>query len=83
MTAIPAISASDARARLYPLIDTVAEGGPVQITGRRGSAVLVSLDEWNAIAETLHVANQPAVMKRVRSGAGESRKKMKALGHIL
>ncbi|TVR14349.1 MAG: type II toxin-antitoxin system Phd/YefM family antitoxin [Planctomycetota bacterium] len=82
MTTIPAIPASEARARLYPLIDTVTADGPVQITGRRGSAVLVSLDEWNAIAETLHLASQPAVMDKVRRGACESRKKMKTLDQI-
>ena len=82
MTTIPAIPASEARARLYPLIDTVAADGPIQITGRRGSAVLISLDEWNAIEETLHLASQPAVMGKIRTGAKESRAKMKTLDQI-
>ncbi|MFM2091388.1 MAG: hypothetical protein RLZZ127_1877 [Planctomycetota bacterium] len=82
MTTLTAIPASQARARLYPLIDEVAIDGPVQVIGRRGSAVLVSLDEWNAMAETLHLASQPAVMAKVRAGAKEPRSRMKTLDQI-
>ena len=44
------ISASLARARLYGLLDEAAESGePIQITGRRNDAVLVSARDWQAI----------------------------------
>ena len=82
MTTLNAIPASRARARLYPLIDEVAEQGPVQIIGRRHSAVLVDLAEWQAIMETLHIASQPAVMTKIRAGTKESRAKMKTLDQI-
>jgi len=81
-THLNAIPVSSARARLHPLIDEVAEQGPVQLVGRRHSAVLVSLEEWNAITETLHIASQPAVMAKIRSGAKEPRAKMKTLDQI-
>ena len=76
------LTASDARARLHPLIDEVSEHGPVQIVGRRHSAVLVSLEEWNAISETLHIASQPAVMQKIRASEGEDRAAMKPLNEI-
>ena len=76
------LTASDARARLHPLIDTVAKDGPVHIIGRRHSAVLVSEEEWRALEETLHIASQPTVMAKIRSGSKESRAKMKTLEQI-
>jgi antitoxin YefM len=82
MTTLAAIPASRARARLYPLIEAVAQDGPVQVVGRRGTAVLVSLAEWNSMAETLHLASQPAVMAKVRAGATEPRRRMKTLDRI-
>ena len=82
MTTLAAIPASQARARLYPLIDEVAADGPIQVIGRRGSAVLVSLAEWNAMTETLHLSSQPAVMAKVRLGAKEPRARMKTLDQI-
>jgi len=67
------LTASSARARLH---------GPVQIVGRRHSAVLVSMDEWNAICETLHIASQPGVMHKIRNSEGEDRAAMKTLDEI-
>jgi prevent-host-death family protein len=82
MSTLTAISASLARARLYPLIDAVAEDGPIQVIGRRGTAVLVGLDEWNAIQETLHLASQPVVMAKVRAGSKEARSRLRSLDQI-
>ncbi len=82
MSTLDAIPASHARARLHPLIDEVTESGPVQIIGRRHSAILVSLDEWNAMTETLHIASQPAIMEKIRASKKEPRSKMKTLDQI-
>ena len=47
------VSATEARKRLYALIDEVGQSHePVQITGKRGNAVLLSEDDWRAIQET-------------------------------
>ena len=52
------ISATEARKRLYALIDEVGDSHePVQITGKRGNAVLLSEADWNAIQETLHLVS--------------------------
>jgi Txe/YoeB family toxin of toxin-antitoxin system len=48
-----AFYATEARKRLYALIDEVGQSHePVQITGKRGNAVLLSEDDWRAIQET-------------------------------
>jgi antitoxin YefM len=64
--AVMAISASEARARLFPLIEEVNEDNHVvEITSKRGSAVLMSKDEYEAIEETAHLLRSPANMRRL------------------
>ena len=47
------ISASNARAQLFPLIQQVNEDqAPITITSNHGNAVLVSESEWESILET-------------------------------
>lgn len=63
------ISASEARARLYGLLDEAAESGePIQITGRRHNAVLVSEQDWRAIQETLYLLSMPGMRGSIRKG---------------
>ena len=63
------ITASEARARLYGLLDEAAESHePIQIRGKRHSAVLVSEDDWRAIAETLHLVSIPGMAASIRRG---------------
>jgi len=63
------ISASEARARLYGLLDQAAESGePIQITGRRNNAVLVSEADWRAIQETLYLLSIPGMRESIRKG---------------
>jgi prevent-host-death family protein len=63
------ITASQARARLYGLLDEAAESGePIQITGRRNNAVLVSARDWQAIQETLYLLSIPGMRASIRRG---------------
>ena len=63
------ITASEARARLYGLLDEAAESHePIQIRGKRHSAVLVSEEDWRAIAETLHLVAIPGMAESIRKG---------------
>ena len=63
------VSATEARARLYRLIDeTAAAHEPVLITGQRSNAVLVSEEDWNAIQETLHLLSVPGMRESVHEG---------------
>ena len=50
------LKATEARAKLYSLIDKTAESHePIVITGKRCNAVLISEEDWNAISETLYL----------------------------
>ncbi len=63
------VSATEARKQLYKLIDDVAESHePVQITGKRGNAVLVGEDDWRAVQETLHLLSIPGMRESLREG---------------
>jgi len=63
------ISATEARRRLYSLIDEVGESHePVQINGKRGNAVLLSEADWNAIQETLHLVSIPGMRESILDG---------------
>ena len=66
------LTASKARATLYKLLDEVAQAHePVQINGRRSSAVLVSEDDWRAIQETLYLLSIPGMRESIRKGMAE------------
>ena len=63
------ITATEARRKLYSLVDDVAESHePVQIAGRRNSAVLVSEEDWRAIQETLYLTSVPGMRASIRKG---------------
>jgi prevent-host-death family protein len=66
---VTSISATEARKQLYRLVDEVQESHePVQITGKRGSAVLVSEDDWRAVQETLHLVSIPGMRDSILDG---------------
>jgi len=71
------VTASEARRRLFGLLDAVADShDPVVITGKRNNGVLVSLDDWRAIQESLHLAQIPGMVKSIREGMATPHKKM-------
>jgi antitoxin YefM len=64
-----ALSASEARKRLYNLVDEVKETHePVQIVGKRNSAVLVAEEDWRAIQETLYLVSIPGMRESIQEG---------------
>jgi len=66
---MPSIKATDARSKLYRLLDEVAETHePVLITGKRSNAVLVSEDDWRSIQETLHLLSIPGMRESIQEG---------------
>lgn len=63
------LSATEARKRLYSLLDGVAESHhPVQIVGKRNSAVLVAEEDWRAIQETLYLTGIPGMRESIQEG---------------
>jgi antitoxin YefM len=64
-----AITASEARANLYRLIDKAATSHqPVLITGKRNNAVLVSEEDWVSIQETLYLLSIPGMRESIKEG---------------
>ena len=63
------ITASEARKRLYRLIDEVSESHePVHISGKRHSGVLVSEEDWRAVEETLFLTGIPGMRESIVKG---------------
>ena len=63
------ITVTKARANLFKLIDEASESHePIQITGKRANAVLLSADDWRAIQETLHLLSIPGMRESIREG---------------
>lgn len=63
------ISATKAREKLYKLLDEAQKSGePIQITGKRSNAVLVSEDDWRAISETLYLVSIPGMRESILAG---------------
>jgi antitoxin YefM len=61
-----AISASEARQRLFPLIEQVNnDQEPVEIVSRSGTAYLVSAGQWRSLMETAYLLRSPANAKRL------------------
>jgi antitoxin YefM len=70
-----AITASEARKNLFPLIEKVNEDRiPVEITSRRGSAVLLSRSEYDALEETAHLLRAPANARRLLESLDQARR---------
>ena len=63
------LNATEARSKLYSLIDEAASTHqPIVITGKRGNAVLVSEEDWNSIAETMHLLSVPGMRESIKEG---------------
>ena len=66
---MPTLTATEARTKLYRLIDEAASSHePIVIKGKRGSAVLISEDDWRSIQETLFLLNIPEMRESIQQG---------------
>jgi antitoxin YefM len=72
------ISASDARRRLFPLLEQVnTDHQPVRITSKAGDAVLMAADDYDSWLETVYLLRSPENARRLmeavaRDKAGQS-----------
>ncbi|QQS55095.1 MAG: type II toxin-antitoxin system Phd/YefM family antitoxin [Candidatus Competibacteraceae bacterium] len=63
------LNVKEARLKRYSLIDEAAETHrPIVIKGKRGNAVLVSEENWNAISETVNLLSIPGMRESIREG---------------
>ena len=67
------ISYTDTRARLKEVMDRVVDDHrPVVITRQKAEAVvMVSLADWNAMEETVHLLSSPKNAERLRDAIRE------------
>jgi len=71
--AMTSLSASEARANLYRLMDQAAESHqPILISGKRSNAVLLAEEDWAAIQETLFLLSVPGMRESIKTGMLES-----------
>ncbi len=69
------LSATQARTKLHKLLDKVASSHePIQITGKRNNAILISEEDWRAIRETLYLLSIPKMRDSIREGLKTSLK---------
>ena len=63
------LTATEARARLYKLLEQVATTHqPVLITGKHANAILISEDDWRAIEETIYLLGVPGMRESIIEG---------------
>jgi antitoxin YefM len=66
---MPTLTATEARSKLYRLIDQAASSHePIIIQGKRHNAVLLSEDDWRSIQETIYLLNIPGMRESIREG---------------
>jgi len=72
------LTASEARASLYRLIDQTAESHePIIISGKRTNAVLISEEDWRSIEETLHLLAIAGMRESIKASMAEPLAKSK------
>jgi antitoxin YefM len=71
-----AISASEARQRLFPLLEQVnTDHQPVRITSKAGDAVLMSADDYDSWQETVYLLRSPANARRLMEAVARDKAK--------
>lgn len=66
------LTASEARANLYRLMDQAAESHePIIISGKRNDAILLAAEDWQAIQETLYLLSVPGMRESIKEGMAE------------
>jgi antitoxin YefM len=70
-----AITASEARKNLFPLIEQVNNDRvPIEINSRRGDAVLISRADFEALEETAHLLRSPANARRLLESLAQAQR---------
>jgi antitoxin YefM len=74
------ISASEARQRLFPLLEQVnTDHQPVRITSKAGDAVLMSADDYDSWQETVYLLRSPENARRLMEAVSRDKAGQPAL----
>jgi len=72
-----------ARQDIFNIIEqTIVNSEPIQITSKKGDVVVVSLQDWSAIQETLYLLGIPGMRESILEGAKEPIDECKSLEDI-
>jgi len=64
-----ALTVTQARKKLFSLLDEAnSSHAPILIEGKRGSAVLIGMEDWSAIEETLFLTSIPGMRESIKLG---------------
>jgi prevent-host-death family protein len=67
------ISVTKARTNIFKIIDEINQNHtPIIITGKKNDAVILSLDDWNSIQETLYLVSIPNMRESIIEGLNTS-----------
>ena len=70
--AMTSVSLKNARSKLSQLLDeTSASHKPIQITGKKSNAILLSEEDWRSIEETVYLLSIPGMRESIRKGMNE------------
>lgn len=71
---VMAISASEARTQLFPLIKKVNDDhAPIRITSKNGDAVLMSAEDYDSWQETIYLLRSPANAQRLMAAVARDK----------
>ncbi|NPV45265.1 Antitoxin RelJ [Koleobacter methoxysyntrophicus] len=60
------IPVTKVRENIYKIIEQTRKNSePIQITSRKGNAILISEEDWNAIQETLYLLSIPNLKESI------------------
>jgi prevent-host-death family protein len=66
------ITITNARKDLYRIVESVNKTHePIEITGKKGNAVLVGEEDWRSISETLFLTSIPGMRESILQGMKE------------
>ena len=66
------------RKNLFSSVESVIEfNNQILISTKKGNAVLISEEDYNAILETLYLCSNPSLVKNIKDGEKESINEMK------
>lgn len=64
------VAISNARANIFRLVAEAAEEHePVLLVGKKGNAVLVPEEDWDALQETLYLVSKPGMRQALKEAS--------------
>ncbi|HHY23973.1 MAG TPA: type II toxin-antitoxin system Phd/YefM family antitoxin [Clostridiaceae bacterium] len=77
------ISVTNARKDIFNIIEqTIVNSEPIQITSKKGDVVMLSLEDWSAIQDTLYLLSIPGMRESILEGSKEPIENCKSLENI-